>query len=312
MNRKRILTIPLIALLAMAIPAQSQDKKEEDKPNAGWADAFKPGEDNTAAPKAEPKVTQKQEAASSSTSAPEAEEQEGSIPEITETEELTSGEDNGVIENPMESDLVQVDWIEELKEGGITMIALGILSIAMVSFLIERFMTLRPGNFMPPELIDKIRPLDPEKDFTTILEACKSQPSTAAEVVTHMVEFRHTNVDMIQNGAADIASRVVVDQEEKCNPLAVIAAVAPLLGLLGTMIGMIESFKLVEVFGDEGGASLLAGSISKALITTAVGLILAIPAVLGFHWARRRVHNISNSIEVELEILMKSWFLSKK
>jgi len=128
----------------------------------------------------------------------------------------------------------------------------------------------------------------------------------------HCVDFRRTDFDIIQAGAGDIGARTVVDQEEKCTPLTVIAGVAPLLGLLGTMIGMIEAFKLVEVFGDEGGASLLAGSISKALITTAVGLILAIPAVLGYHWARRRVHQIANVIETETESLLKLWFLGGK
>ena len=304
---QQILTLHFIALVSFALSATSQENGQPAKSVTGWADAFTPVPEKTTQEKAPTSASLPANAPT-----PGSGKQDESASLISESEKTATDEDGRVVQNPMESELVQVDWIEELKEGGITMVALGILSIAMVSFLIERFMTLRPANFMPPNLIDQIRPLDPEKDFTKILEACRNHPSTAAEVVTHMVEFRHTNVDLIQNGASDIASRVVVDQEEKCNPLAVIAAVAPLLGLLGTMIGMIESFKLVEVFGDEGGASLLAGSISKALITTAVGLILAIPAVLGFHWARRRVHNISNAIEVELEILMKSWFLSKK
>src|SRR5690606_29994919 len=132
------------------------------------------------------------------------------------------------------------------------------------------------------------RPLFAERRYDEIRAECEKQPSAMSEIILHCVDFRSTNFDLIQSGVADIGGRVIVDQEEKCTPLTVIAGVAPLLGLLGTMIGMIEAFKLVEVFGDEGGASLLAGSISKALITTAVGLILAIPAVLGYHWARRR------------------------
>ncbi len=211
--------------------------------------------------------------------------------------------------DPRDNKLVEVDWIEEMLEGGLTMVCLGLLSVALGAFLLERFMTLRRKNFIPPGLVTKIRPMFAHRQYDEILAECAKRKSVMSDIITHCVNFRATNFDIVAAGAADIGGRAVIDQEEKCAPLTVIAGVAPLLGLLGTMIGMIEAFKLVEVFGDEGGASLLAGSISKALITTAVGLILAIPAILGFHWARRRVHQVSNTIETETEDLLKIWFL---
>ncbi len=229
-----------------------------------------------------------------------------------ETMTDTSVEEPSVIEDPLGSELVQVNWLEEMKEGGLTMVALGILSIALLTFLLERFITLRANKFAPKKLLAAVKPLFQEGKFDEIRSACDSHPSPAADIIRHCVDYRDTDFELLQSTSSDIGARVVVDQEEKCQPLSVIAGVAPLLGLLGTMIGMIESFKLVEVFGDEGGASLLAGSISKALITTAVGLILAIPAVLGYHWARRRIHNIANILEIESEALLKSWFLSQK
>ncbi len=232
--------------------------------------------------------------------------EEGSVVEG----EVTEGE--GFIEDPMESKLVEVNWIEEMLEGGLTMLFLGFLSVALLTFLIERFVALRKSKFLPKGLINEVRPLFAEKRYDDILAICARKKSVMADIVAHCVSFRGTSFDIVSAGAADIGGRAVIDQEEKCAPLTVIAGVAPLLGLLGTMIGMIEAFKLVEVFGDEGGASLLAGSISKALITTAVGLILAIPAILGYHWARRRVHQVSNAIELETEGLLKSWFLVGK
>jgi len=223
--------------------------------------------------------------------------------------EASGGEE---ILDPRDNKLVEVDWVEEMMEGGLTMVCLALLSVGLVAFLLERFMTLRRKNFMPPGLLTKVRPMFGEKRYDEILDECSKRKSVMADIIAHCVNFRATNFDIVAAGAADIGARAVIDQEEKCAPLTVIAGVAPLLGLLGTMIGMIEAFKLVEVFGDEGGASLLAGSISKALITTAVGLILAIPAILGFHWARRRVHQVSNSIETESEDLLKIWFLGGK
>ena len=243
--------------------------------------------------------------------------QEAALPTpATYTQEKTDStppaEDQTVIEDPLGSELVQVDWLEEMKEGGITMVALGVLSIGLLAFLLERFVTLRADKFAPKKLLARVKPLFHEGKFDEIRAACDAHPSPAADIIRHCVDYRDTEFELLQSTSSDIGARVVVDQEEKCQPLSVIAGVAPLLGLLGTMIGMIESFKLVEVFGDEGGASLLAGSISKALITTAVGLILAIPAVLGYHWARRRVHNIANILEIESEAILKSWFLSQK
>lgn len=210
---------------------------------------------------------------------------------------------------PLASQLVEVNWLDEMAQGGATMVFLALLSVALVAFLIERFLTLRRRNFVPPGLLNAVRPLFAERRYDDIRKHCGKSPSPMSEIIMHCVDFRSTNFDIVQAGVTDIGARVVVDQEEKCTPLTVIAGVAPLLGLLGTMIGMIEAFKLVEVFGDEGGASLLAGSISKALITTAVGLILAIPAVLGYHWARRKVHQIATAIELESESLLKLWFL---
>lgn len=216
------------------------------------------------------------------------------------------------MDDPLASQLIEVNWLEEITEGGATMLFLALLSVALVAFLIERFLTLRRKNFVPPGLLNAVRPLFAERRYDDIRKHCEASPSPMSEIILHCVDFRSTSFDIVQAGVTDIGARVVVDQEEKCTPLTVIAGVAPLLGLLGTMIGMIEAFKLVEVFGDEGGASLLAGSISKALITTAVGLILAIPAVLGYHWARRRVHQIATAIELESENLLKLWFLSDR
>ena len=91
----------------------------------------------------------------------------------------------------------------------------------------------------------------------------------------------------------------------------VITAILPLLGLLGTMIGMIESFKLVELYGDEGGASMLAGAISKALVTTAMGLIIAIPSLIIYHFFKARIGGLGNKLEEEIEILINAWFLKQ-
>ena len=149
------------------------------------------------------------------------------------------------VAEPLASQLVEVNWLDEMAQGGATMVFLALLSVALVAFLIERFLTLRRRNFVPHGLLNAVRPLFAERRYDDIRKHCGKSPSPMSEIIMHCVDFRSTNFDIVQAGVTDIGARVVVDQEEKCTPLTVIAGVAPLLGLLGTMIGMIEAFKLV-------------------------------------------------------------------
>lgn len=205
--------------------------------------------------------------------------------------------------------LVEVDWMEEMLEGGVTMIALGALSVFMLAVIAERLIMLRPHRFAPPSLVSSVLPLFGQGEYDEITERCRASRSTLGDVIAYMVTHRKANANTLAAGAGDLGGRAIAEQEHKLAALAIVAGVAPLLGLLGTMIGMIESFKLVEVFGDEGGASLLAGSISKALITTAAGLVLAIPALLAHHFLKHRTHGIAHELEEQTECVFNAWFL---
>jgi biopolymer transport protein ExbB len=121
---------------------------------------------------------------------------------------------------------------------------------------------------------------------------------------------REAPADLLIQGATDIGARALLAEQKKTYGLAVIAAIAPLLGLLGTIIGMIESFKLVEIYGDAGGATLLAGSISKALITTALGLIIAIPSLGLYHLFRFKSQSLSRQLDEEMDRLFHAWLLT--
>ncbi|MEX2382474.1 MAG: MotA/TolQ/ExbB proton channel family protein [Opitutales bacterium] len=208
-------------------------------------------------------------------------------------------------------ELVRVNWGEEMAEGGFTMLFLGLLSVAMLTFVIERSIHLKKKKFIPEGLPKQVFDLSVEGDYDKILDVCAKKPSTFAGIVTYLIDHHKVDPQLLSQNVGDLAARDIIDQEQRTVPLAVIASLAPLLGLLGTMIGMIEAFKLVEVFGDEGGASMLAGSISKALITTAVGLILAIPSIAAYHYFKHRLHMISREIEIETEKLISAWFLRK-
>lgn len=111
--------------------------------------------------------------------------------------------------------------------------------------------------------------------------------------------------------AGDIAGRDLRGHLQKAYPIAVAATVAPLLGLFGTVIGMIEAFEIVAIAGSLGDASLLAGSISKALVTTAAGLIIAIPALATYHYFKSRTHAFAMALESDVNELLTTWFMDQ-
>ena len=206
-------------------------------------------------------------------------------------------------------ELVTVDWIGEMRQGGIVVIVQGLLSVALLAFILERFLLLKPARFTNTSLVAKVRPLFREGRYAEIESLCRHHPGVLASAILFIIQHRYADTQLIVGGAVDLAGRAMDAEERRCVPFSLIAGVAPLLGLLGTMIGMIEAFKLVEVFGDEGGASLLAGSISKALITTAVGLIIAVPAMLAYFYFKNRTQRIADSVQEQIEELFASWFM---
>jgi len=225
-------------------------------------------------------------------------------------EQMPSPSVEQAVEDP--TSFVTVDWGKEMLEGGVTMIFLGLLSVLLIAFAVERLIVLRRRRFVPPGLAKQVKPLFLQEQYDAVIDRCKTSDSTLGRVIRYLVEHRDAEPMLLAQSAGDLGARELADQEARNVPFAVIAALAPLLGLLGTMIGMIEAFALVEVFGDEGGASMLAGSISKALITTAAGLILAIPAIACYHWFKHRAHQMTQALEAETDALFSAWFVLKK
>ena len=205
----------------------------------------------------------------------------------------------------------EVNWMQELVNGGNTAIALVVLFFAMIAFAVERAVRLRRSVIIPDQLVPEVRLKWHEGKFDEINEACAKRPSVLSKMVHYVVEHREADPELLIPGTSDIAVRELKAHNQRAFSLAVIAGLAPLLGLLGTMIGMIESFKLVEQYGDEGGASMLAGSISKALITTAVGLIIAIPSLALYHFFKFKCNNLGHELDEEMEVLINAWLLKK-
>ncbi len=201
----------------------------------------------------------------------------------------------------------QIDWLAEVVKGGATAVVLVLVALAGLAFVIERFLVVRPKNFVPPILITSIRPLWKSAAFERILPICERDASILAKVSAYIARHAHLPFDLLSIGAADLGSREIRRQLQRTYPLAVVATIAPLLGLLGTIIGMIEAFQKVALMGDTGDASVLADSIGKALITTAVGLVIAIPALAFYHYFKARISMLGNLLEEEVDEIFSLW-----
>tara|TARA_R100000306_G_scaffold62494_2_gene71169 strand:+ start:15893 stop:16528 length:636 start_codon:yes stop_codon:yes gene_type:complete len=186
--------------------------------------------------------------------------------------------------------------LEMLMAGGFIMIPILLCSIIAFAIILERFWTLRHSKIVPQEVINDVLGKLKNKQLTTrYLKDLRDKAPIGRLLSTGLLNAKHGR-EIMKESIEEEASHVVHDLEQFLTALGTVAAVAPLLGLLGTVIGMIEVFAEIQIAG-AGNTQALAGGISKALITTAVGLTVAIPALVAHRYFQRRV----DEIVVELE-----------
>lgn len=191
---------------------------------------------------------------------------------------------------------------------GVTGIAILALSIVGLGVIFERFTHLRKANIVPRALAKQVNDLWQSADHEAIATLCNTQTNVLAKVLGFINLHRHQEFAVVSTGAGDIASMVLRRHLQRAYPLAIVATIAPLAGLLGTVIGMIEAFYVVAESGTIGDPSLLADGIYKALLTTAAGLTVALPALGFYHYFKSRTTLFGIELEEEVNALMGNWF----
>ncbi len=205
---------------------------------------------------------------------------------------------------------VEIDWAAQIRAGGWMMYPLYLCGFGALVIGIQRLLTVRADRLAPEGLRAALAgDVRSGEGAERVLEAYRANPSTLGRALAFVMEHRHAGLEAVSRAAGDIASRDIREHLARIYPLSVIAAIAPLLGLLGTIIGMIEAFGLVAIYGDEGGAAILSDSISKALITTAAGLVIAAPSIALHHFLKNRILSLASVIEVELENVTTELYL---
>jgi biopolymer transport protein ExbB len=178
--------------------------------------------------------------------------------------------------------------LELIKAGGWVMVPLILLAVVATAIIIERFWSLRRKEVLPPGLGEEVREWARGRQLDPAHIEVLRRNSPLGELLAAALDVRYRPRELIKERVEDVGRHVMHELERFMNALGSIASVGPLLGLLGTVIGMIEMFLKILTTG-VGDVNQLAGGIGKALICTATGLCIAIPALLFHRYFRGRI-----------------------
>lgn len=171
--------------------------------------------------------------------------------------------------------------LELVRAGGWLMWPIIVCSVVAMAIVLERLWAYRGRRVLPANLVAQIWKLDRDKQLTNAHIVTVRKSSPLGRILAAGLVNRHHPREVMKQAIEDEGRQVVHELERYLNTLGTIATITPLLGLLGTVIGMIKVFTAITTAG-VGNPAVLANGISEALITTAAGLSVAIPAVI-FH-----------------------------
>lgn len=187
---------------------------------------------------------------------------------------------------------------ELVLAGGWLMIPILLCSVISAAICVERFWTLRSNQIVPKNLLAQVWNWikNNEMDNRKLRELRAGSP--LGQVLAAGIANHRRGREQMKESIEEAANQVVHEMERYLNTLGTVAAITPLLGLLGTVIGMIKVFTAIRLEGT-GNAAVLAGGISEALITTAAGLTVAIPSLFFYRFFQRKVDELVISMEQE-------------
>jgi len=214
---------------------------------------------------------------------------------------------SGVLPSGSDQMPTEMTLWQTLKAGGGVMVVIGFLSVAAVAIIIYDFMTLNVAKLAPRRLFDEVMRDLENKDLAAAQTACRKENNTIiAKIVLAGLERRNPRDDSASEAMENTARVELTNLWQNISYLSDIVAVAPLLGLLGTVLGMIQAFHAVPLQSASIKTTLLAAGISKAMVCTASGLIVAIPALIAYSYFRGQVQQVTNMIEIYSTDIIKT------
>ena len=193
--------------------------------------------------------------------------------------------------------------LELVKAGGWPMIPLLLLTVLAVAIVLERFWSLRRKVVLPPGLGDEVRVWAARGNLDPAHIESLRRTSPLGALLAAALDVRQRPRDQIRERIEDVGRHLVHRMERFLNALGTIASAGPLLGLFGTVVGMIQMF-LGILDNGIGDVNQLAGGIGKALVCTATGMIVAVPALIFHRFFRSRIAGYVIEMEQEATALL--------
>ncbi len=188
--------------------------------------------------------------------------------------------------------------IELIESGGWLMLPILLCSVVAMAIIAERFWSLRRHKVAPKHLVAQIYHMRKKNQLDVDAVQALKENSSLGNILSSGLMNVHHSREIMKEAIEESGRHVVHELEKYLNTLGTIAAITPLLGLLGTVIGMIKVFTMITTQG-VGNPNVLAGGISEALITTAAGLSVAIPSLIASRHFRRQIDDIVVYMEQE-------------
>jgi len=197
--------------------------------------------------------------------------------------------------------------LDFMLKGGVMMVPIGVCSLVVLAVVVERLIVLRHSKIIPPGFVDGLdkilsRGLQAKSKASTY---CTDNDSPIAEILAAGVGQLGRAPERVEKHLAATGEMVVFRLRKRLRVLSVIAAVTPLMGLVGTIFGMIKAFQTVAVSADAlGKTEMLAEGIYEAMITTAAGLLVAIPTLILYHWIVGKIeHAVQEMDTISVEFV---------
>ena len=176
------------------------------------------------------------------------------------------------------------------------MIPIGLASLIGLAVIIERLYVLRQGRIVVPEIAEAVETLPASRDLAVAFAILERRPGPFANIVRAGLDHAGQDWTIIRDVLEEAGRQEATRLTRRLGVLETVAAVAPLLGLLGTVLGMIRVFATISIAGLSNPETLSSG-ISEAMITTAAGLIIGIPALVAHNWLSGRADRIIFRLE---------------
>jgi len=193
--------------------------------------------------------------------------------------------------------------LDFIRDAGPLFYPLALCSLVASTITIERALALRRSRVLPREILEVVRSVRPDRDLSLAIDVCRRNPGVFADIVRVGLEMATQPWEIMRDALLDAGRQKTTMLERHLVWLQTIAQAAPLLGLLGTVLGMIKMFASMSLSG-LGDPQALSGGISEAMLTTALGLAIGIPTLVAYNVLAAKAEGLVTEIEAHASFLV--------